>query len=654
MKWFSITTPLLVSLVLSVSQPRVAGASAQAPTVPDTIHAFTAQNFPLSGGVIEFSSPVLGDLNEDGKLDVVIGTTGLNGNDFKRNRPFVLAAIQGDGTELWSKTLDGPINSAPALGDIDGDGHLEVLVSTAGDASDRGHNGGLFAFDRNGNQLWRYSLADHDPKDGLQDGTFSTPSLCDVDGDGNLEIALGGWDQRIHLVDHTGNPIWFNLNRPANFPVDGGYYNADTIWSTAACADFNGDGLQEIVIGADITGGSGLPDGTRPSDGGFLFVFGKDGNVLVRRYLPEAIYSSPAVGDLNGDGQLEIVVGTGYYWWDRHGRSADSYVYAFNTANIFSGLAYADAAKLPDLAGWPQKTTYPGFSSPALADLDGDGDMEIIIGSGDPFKKTSDDIDGVGQVYAWHHNGSLVSGWPVSPKNVRNQDANIFSSPTVADVDGDGGLEVLFTTIWDINIYNTDGSFQERLTANWTVNGSPAVGDTDGDGKMDIWIGGGHAFGDKSSGHLWNFETSIVADGARPWPMFHRDAAHTGRFPSTARAALDGARYLALLFDPDKPTELTAFLQLVNKGGVPYNWQIKNKDSRVTAAPEQGSVNGDGLQNTVMKIDPSGLANGTYDLGHIEIEITSNGTPLPNSPIMVPVSLYVGPVQQSYLPLVDR
>ena len=95
-------------------------------------------------------------------------------------------------------------------------------------------------------------------------------------------------------------------------------------------------------------------------------------------------------------------------------------------------------------------------------------------------------------------------------------------------------------------------------------------------------------------------------------------------------------------------------MQLTNTGGLPYSWEIKNKHSRVSASPEQGTVNGDAFQNTEMTIDPSGLADGTHDLGQIEIEVTSNGEPLPDSPFMVPVSLYVGPVQQSYLPLVDR
>ena len=92
---------------------------------------------------------------------------------------------------------------------------------------------------------------------------------------------FGGWDRQIYLINHDGSPRWNNLNSYPNTPARPGYHNADTVWSTAACAELNNDGKNEIIIGADITGGGRLPDGTRTQNGGFLYVFDGNGNVLV-------------------------------------------------------------------------------------------------------------------------------------------------------------------------------------------------------------------------------------------------------------------------------------------------------------------------------------------------------------------------------------
>ncbi|MFN3763837.1 MAG: hypothetical protein ACK4WK_11645, partial [Anaerolineae bacterium] len=245
-----------------------------------------------------------------------------------------------------------------------------------------------------------------------------------------MEIVFGSWDRNIYMLNHNGQYVWH-------------YHVADSVWSTAALADLDGDGDLEIIIGTDITGGGVLPDGYRPTDGGFVLILDKDGHKLARRQMNEAIYSSPAVGDVDGDGRKEIFVGTGTYWY-LQGKYTQPYVYGFRVN--MSGAEWV----LEDLPGWPRPVAYPGMSSPALADLDGDGDLEIIIGSGyngmsgpGQCSDSPSDPDCYGAVYAWHHNGSPVSGFPMWPKDYMNKNGFVRSSPTVADVDGDGQLEIL-------------------------------------------------------------------------------------------------------------------------------------------------------------------------------------------------------------------
>lgn len=506
--------------------------------------SFGSQKIALASGVVTESSPTLADIDNDGIDEILIGT--LTKSPDGSLKGAYLIVMKGDGTILWKKNVEAPINSSPAVGDIDNDGEMEIIVSVGGDVGDTKHQGGIKAFDHNGNLLWTFRTLDDYPTDGYSNGVYSSPTLCDTDGNGTLEIAFGAWDRNIYLLDHNGTSLWNNM--PGTGQTHQGFHNGDTSWSTAACADLNSDGSKEIIIGADITGGGILPDGTHTVNGGFLYIFDKNGGVLIRKYLPEAVYSSPAVADLNNDGIAEIVVGTSWnFWYQPPVGTPTPKVYVFSTAQVFGPLPYSDSAKLPNLPGWPQITQYPGFSSPGLADLDNDGDLEIVIGSGNPFTQK-------GQVLAWHYNGTPVSGWPVTPINGFGNNAHITSSPTIADIDGDGQPEVLFSMLWDIQIYNSDGTRHQILPTAFTLASSPAIGDTNGDGTTDIWIGGGDN-NEQSQGYLWHFSGTTEQLGNNPWPMFHKNAMNSGAFPfyipdppgpSNPKGALPASNFLLL------------------------------------------------------------------------------------------------------------
>jgi hypothetical protein len=123
---------------------------------------------------------------------------------------------------------------------------------------------------------------------------------------------------------------------------------------------------------------------------------------------------------------------------------------------------------------WKRVTGWTLRSSPAAADIDADGDVELLIGGDDD------------RLWAWHHDGSLVAGWP------QTTGADLFSSPAVGDLDGDGDVEVAIGSD-DANVYawHADGTVLTGWPkkTNLSVKGSPALANLDDDTQLEVVAG---------------------------------------------------------------------------------------------------------------------------------------------------------------------
>ena len=390
--------------------------------------------WPQLTGDWTWSSPALGDLDGDGDLEVVIGS--YDGKVY---------AWHHTGAPLWAepRTAGDHVTSSPALGDLDGDGDLEIVIGS--------HDGKVYAWHHDGTAAW------NPPSTG--GWVESSPALGDLDGDGDLEVVVGSWDMKVYAWHHDGSPVWSQ-------PRDTG----GLVVSSPALGDLDADGDLEVVVG---------------SHDAKVYAWHHDGTPLWAepRSTGGVVDGSPALGDLDGDGNLEIVVG-----------SYDGKVYAWR----HDGTA---------LWAEPLATTDLIRSSPALGDLDGDGDLEVVVGSYDNC------------VYAWHHDGVPVWSQPLGTGD------HIESSPALGDLDGDGYLEIVIGSD-DTKVYAWDRTgapvWAEPLSTGSHVESSPALGDLDGDGDLEVVVGSGY--------QVYAWTCDMPTGNPLPWPMFGHDRRRTGMY----------------------------------------------------------------------------------------------------------------------------
>lgn len=360
-----------------------------------------------------FASPVAADLDGTGTA-IVIGNLLSNQMEVYNADQTMKAG--------WPQATDGGIKATAAVVDMDNDGDMEIL---AGDTA-----GKLYAWHHDGTAVtgWPVQVsADY--------RVLATPAFGDINNDGTKEVVVPATDGKLYLFNVDGTAM---AESPLSIGDEAEQYGNHVINSSPRIADLNGDGYNEIVVGSY--------DGSI-----YAFSFAPNGDDdPFRRGDPPAywslstndvIMSTPAVADIDPTvAGMEVVIGSGngaVYMLDKHGNEL-----------------------------WKNETEWTVRSSPLVADMDGDGDMEVLIGSDDH------------RVYAYHHDGTAVTGWP------RETNANVFASPMMADVNGDGTQDIVvgsddsYVYVWDAN-----GSTIGKWETSQSVKATPAMlsSETEGD-----------------------------------------------------------------------------------------------------------------------------------------------------------------------------
>lgn len=378
--------------------------------------------------------------------------------------------------------------------------------------------------------------------------TISSPAAYDFNRDGRLEIVLGSFDGFCYLIDDS-------LRDLPNWPqrISGGAFSSPALW------DIDGDQQPEIFIGGND---------------GWLHGWHFNG-IMVAGFpidLGYRVWASPVI---IADSLLAIGGNEQMFVFNRYGKPAPGWPqtmrgWAMATAAwhddllVITTLTLGDASRGYVYAWHLSGELYPNFpvhlpmdapASPSLADLDGDGRVEIIAG------------DEAGFLYVLQLDGSVLPPFP------RLVGKGIHSNPVVVDLDRNGKLDIVFgATDGAVHAWSATGDclLGWPVRTGYEINSSPALIMLD-EARYGVIIGGGdgymHAFdagGKVISGfplacgaevssspmvvdldangsreivvgahngiHIVRdmFPAENVAMPSHEWPMFRRDAQRTG------------------------------------------------------------------------------------------------------------------------------
>ncbi len=479
--------------------------------------AQTKANYPIHPGFpiiydrwTERASATIADINNDGKMEILLPTYE------EIEPPFYgrIYAWNSSGQLLAGFPITntgGQIRGHLTLGDLNNDGDLEIAAGLDSPNTGVAPRVGIWNPDGTTYSGWPKTTA---CAISIFYCNISSIVMSDVDKDSNLDI-IAATNNRIIPYDSRVAPnlyIW-----ESNGSSVPGWPNADekdtAIIGQIAVGDLNGDTYPDIVTGRDYNR---------------LFAFNRLGG-NINNYWPHYVWypydagnwyedqiefprSSPALADLNQDGNLEYIV-------PGHRREAlPPYSYTnpalliYNTnATRFTG--WETPAQGYSLS-WVSNTTRM-IEAPVIADLNGDGKPEIIIATQDGYVRA--------------YNAEKQKLWEYNYYQGRQVHA---SEVVVGDVDGDGKFEIIFGTFWldlvtrgNVGVYvlNHDGTENAKLLLTSVgISNTPSLGDLDGDGYIEIVAA-------TYDGRLYVWDTQGTATPENlPWPMARHDLQRTG------------------------------------------------------------------------------------------------------------------------------
>jgi len=297
---------------------------------------------------------------------------------------------------------------------------------------------------------------------------FNVPRLIDLNSDGAAELFVGV-QSGIYGTDFVDNFWYYDMTVEGDFGlVTKNYFEQiDLISGTIpTLADMDSDGDLDLFIGNEF-------DASNSGWKGDVYFFENIGSAVSPQfemvdssYFDEGMGNNmaPAFGDLDGDGDFDALVG------DYNGEIS---FFLNDGSPTEPNFSYQGKFLEIDLAG---------RATPALGDVEGDGDLDLYVG------------DKNGSVHVWSNEGDPANYnfIKISDDLFSGENLGLEIALELADFDNDGDLDLLIgNQSGELYLANPSGSELHQLEQlpHSGLNLAPTIGDMDSDGKMDLIVG---------------------------------------------------------------------------------------------------------------------------------------------------------------------
>ncbi len=455
---------------------------------------------------------------------------------------------------------------APAVADVDGDGSPEIVVTDFdGGVHIWRANGAKAATMHIDDRFSRQEATDS--RNRLKRGISGSPALGDLDGDGDLEVVVAAMDRHVYAWHHDGELVdGFPVlvvdpakvaqidadTHHVTFSDEEGTGQGGELVATPTLVDLVGDSRPEIVVGAaeqysepvqavpgiGVPGGNTRlyalsPDGTRasgidrspahPDEQAYLPGWPVPLPMVMSGVLPtigDGVSLQAAAGDIDGDGDNEVV--------------ASSVSGQTRVLNGDGTGFYGDPLGLPVTLNWlgavgpgsnsgDTAAVLSAFGGPALGRIGGTR-LDVAAPTSGVGRATdtlfSNDQDGDPHLTVWNaRTGAIRSGFPRVTADIA-----FFVTPSIVDVDGDGRNDVVAGNgVQTLDAFSPDGSSVAgwpKLTMGWLV-GTPGSGDWDGDGRAEMAVV-------RRDGVLLVWRTPTSMDALGDWTRYGANGRNDG------------------------------------------------------------------------------------------------------------------------------